>query len=256
MIPGRRWVTRTAARFLLVGAALAVLAGGGCARPSATLWADTGSTKGTFSRLSRQWAYDGEPVTFELGCAPGVNYVVFGVDGDETVVEVPTSLGRFRDTRTFKAGDKPIEYEVYAMAFVIRGRRDWYYDKADKAWYYHPGLSDKPDVEASGEETIRIVCYRREIRVALKGRGGPPKEVDLSLVKTTGERVRIPWRRSTDDAAARGFLLLGPDKKGTYEVSYSPTCQEVSRAGTTLVETLITHADGVLERVRQSLDTP
>jgi len=249
------WVTRVGGPFL-AGIALAAAAAGGCVRTSGMLWADTATPTGGFSRLARQSAYDGEPVTFEMECAPGVNYVVFGVEGNETVVEVPTSLGRYRDVRTFRAGDKPVTYEVYATPFVIRGVRDWYYDSAEKAWYFHPRSGDRTDVQAGPEETIRIVCYRREVRVPIKGRGGPPKAIDLRLTAASGEVTRVPWRRPADGPDARGFLLLGPDKKGLYEVTYQPTYKEVSRSGTTLVEALVTHADGTLEQVRQDLDTP
>jgi len=236
---------------------LAVLASGGCIRHPTAMWADTASPTGGFSNLHRQWAYDGEPVTFELECPVGTNYVVFGVDGNETVIEEAASVGRFRVTRTFKAGPKPVTYEVYATPFVTRDRRDWYYDDVDKSWYFHPGSNDKSDIAVASEKSIQIVCYRREVHVKMEARGGAPTAVDLTLTTATGEVTRVPRRRPGDSPETRGgFLLLGPDKKGVFEISYQPTYKEVGRSGETLVEVLVTHADGTLERVRQSLDTP
>jgi hypothetical protein len=78
----------------------------------------------------------------------------------------------------------------------------------------------------------------------------------MTLTKATGETTVIPPRRADAPAEARGFQLFGPDPKGGYEVLYSPTYQEVSRAGTTQVELLVTHADGTQEPLRQGLDTP
>jgi hypothetical protein len=222
----------------------------------ARLWADTAQADGSFSRQHRQWAYDGEPVTFELECAsaPSV-YVVFGVAGDDTVVNTAKIEGRYRWTHVFHAGPKPQTYEVYAIPLAIRGRCDWIYDKTDEKWYHYPGANERPDVQIADEQTIQITCYRLDVRVPFEGRGGPPKRVELSLTKADGTRKVIPPRPKREGDAA-GFVLLGPDKTGAYEVAYVPRYDEVSRAGKTRVEVLVEHADGSVERLTQDLDTP
>jgi hypothetical protein len=247
-------VRTLAGRLIVALLALATLAGAGCAGGTVKMWADTATPLGDMSTVRHQWAYDGEPVTFEIECSPGINYVVFGVSGDETVVEESSNLGKFSYTRSFKAGPKPIDYVVYANAYVVRGRRDYYYDSVEKAWRYHPRIGDRLDVGVYWERTIRVTCYRREIHARFMGHGGPPQSVELSLTKASGEPIAIP--RAAESPAQRGFQLLGPDPKGAYEVSYSPTYKELSRSGTTEVDVLVTHADGSKDRIRQSLDTP
>jgi hypothetical protein len=232
---------------------------------SARLWADTAQADGSFSLQLRQWAYDGEPVTFELECAsaPGV-YIVFGVAGDDTVVNTAKVEGRYRWTRVFHAGPKPQRFEVYAIPFVIRGKCDWIYDQNEDQWYHYPGGGEKPDVLIAPEQTIEITCYRLDIRVPFAGRGGPPKHVALSLTKADGARKEIPpveslrveRPRPKIGAETLGFLLLGPNKAEGYEVTYVPRYDEVSRAGKTRVEVLVEHADGSVERLTQDLDTP
>jgi len=243
--------------WLAVVAILAAAPAAGCGGlASARMWADTALPGGSFSIHNHQWAYEGEPVTFELECDPGaVHYVVFGIDGNETVVESGEVRGRYRWTHAFQAGPKSRTYEVYARPFLMRGKCDWVYDRAKDTWHFYPGASEKPDVATAREQVTRITCYRREVRMRFKARGGPPKAVTLALVKSTGERAQVP-RRKGGAPDARGFLLLGPDEKGGCEVAYSPTYAEVGRAGKTRAELLIEHADGSLERCTEEIDTP
>ena len=60
----------------LLALALVALAGTGCGPTAQSrLWADTALPDGGFSLQRHQWAYDGETVTFELECDPGMaNY--------------------------------------------------------------------------------------------------------------------------------------------------------------------------------------
>ena len=231
---------------------------------SARLWADTAQADGSFSLQHRQWAYDGEPVTFELECAsaPGV-YIVFGVAGDDTVVNTAKVEGRYRWTRVFHAGPKPQRFEVYAIPFVIRGKCDWIYDQNEDQWYHYPGGGEKPDVLIAPEQTIEITCYRLDIRVPFAGRGGPPKRVAMSLTKADGTRVEIPAAGAPPNLKDRRFVNLTPGFVGMYRpddekgaVIYTPRYDEVSRAGKTRVEVLVEHADGSVERLTQDLDTP
>jgi hypothetical protein len=192
--------------------------------------------------------------------------------------------GQYRWTLVFQAGPKPQNYEVYAIPYLIREARDWVYDKNEKKWYFYPPRNDASDVQTAPEQVMRITCYRREISVGFKVRGGQPRRVTLTLVKDMGERVPIPEQRpgaspegpSASSAlrdlaarglaarraggpaveAGRGFLLLGPNEKGECGVSYSPLYNEVSRAGTTQVEVAVEHGDGSLERMVEKIDTP
>jgi hypothetical protein len=229
----------------------------GCALSSSTrLWADTALPDGAMSTAGRQWAYDGEPVTFELECEAGAaNYVVFGVGGDETVVSAPKVEGRYRWTHTFHAGPKPQTFEVYAAPYLIRGKCDWVYDQNEDKWYHYPGGSESPDVQTGPERTMKITCYRAEVRLKFKAPGGPPRRVALALVTADGRRTEIP-ERPLAGADARGFLLLRSGAGDTCEVVYTPLYSEVSRAGKTQAELLIERADGSTVRLQQEFDTP
>ncbi len=247
--PSRVWLAAVA----ILAAAPAAGCGG---LASARMWADTALPGGSFSLQKHQWAYEGEPVTFELECDPGaVHYVVFGVDANETVVESGEVRGRYRWTRAFQAGPESRTYEVYAKPFLMQGKCDWVYDRAKDTWHFYPGVNEKPDVATAGEQIVRITCYRREVRMPFKARGGPPKAVTLALVKSSGERTQVPRGKGAGPGGG-GFLLLGPDEKGRCEVAYAPTYAEVGRAGKTRAELLIEHADGSLERRTEEIDTP
>ena len=237
--------------------ALAVLVGAGCeATAHARLWADTALPDGEFSPQRRQWAYDGEPVTFETECAAGLaDYVVFGVAGDETVVNTPKVEGRYRWTRVFRCGPVAKVYEVYAVPYLIRGKCDYIYDRNEDKWYHYPGARETPDVPTDKEQRMQITCYQVEIKMRFAARGGAPKRLELSLTRDSGERVVIPQRRVAE-VEKPGFLLTGPDAIGQCEVTYVPRAGEVGRAGKTLAERAIEHADGSVERLRRNLDTP
>jgi hypothetical protein len=238
-------------------AALAALVLSGCG-PSvkARLWADTALADGQFSLQAHQWAYDGEPVTFELECSPSLaNFVIFGVDGHEMVVNVTEVAGRYRWTHAFRCGPQPQVYEVYVIPYIMRGRCDWIKDRDGEGWSHFPGRNDSPDIATDREKIIKITCYRVEVRLPFIARGGPPRRVELSLAKAGGERKSVP-RRLTPSAGAQGFLLLGPEANGLCEVVYVPRFDEVGRAGKTLAELLVEHADGSLEKLQQELETP
>jgi len=247
-IPGFRYLC-------LVVAGLAAAAGSGCGYAgSARMWADSALPAGRFSTQARQWVYDGEPVTFELECDRGaVDFVVFGVDGDETVVSVAEVEGRYRWTRAFHCGPEPRTFEVYAMPFLLRGKCDWVYDKVDGAWRYYPGRTETPDVQTAREQTVRVTCYRKTLRFRFRPRGGEPTALRLVLTKADGERTEI---RHAEQVGEEGTFSLSSLDDGVYTLACSPTHNQVSRAGTTHAELVIRHADGSTERLEQDLDTP
>ena len=236
-------------------AAVLFLAGGCGSMHTVRLWADA---TGEMTDAKHQWVYDGQPVNFVLDCPAGVNYGVFDINGrDALVKEEDKDVGKYEFSHTFVAGEKPVDYEVHAGAYIVRGRRDWYFDSRENKWYYHPAANgDRADVQIGTDQTMRVTCYRREVRVRFDARGGPPRLVELVLAKPSGEKVSIVRRPPSAPAGRGGFVLLGPDVKGTCEVGYTPTWKEVGHGGKTAVEVLVTHADGSQERIRQSLDTP
>ncbi|MCX5684445.1 MAG: hypothetical protein NT049_12270 [Planctomycetota bacterium] len=247
----------TAGCLALAVTALAGLACAGCEPTAhARLWADTALPDGGFSSLRHQRAYDGESVTFELECDPGLaNYVVFGIAGDETVVSVPKAEGRYRWAHVFRCGNAPKTYEVYAVPYLMRGKCDYIYDKNEEKWYHYPGRTETPDVPTDREQRMQITCYRVEMKMRFAARGGAPKNVDLRLTKDGGEPTVIR-RRFVAAGDAPGFLLTGPDAHGQCEVAYVPLASEIGRAGKTVAELVIEHANGSVERLRQNLDTP
>jgi hypothetical protein len=202
-----------------------------------------------------QWAYDGEPVTFELE-APGgpAQYAVFTVDGKDTVVDFPDAAGRYRLTHVFRAGPEPQVFTIYASPYIIRGRRDWMYDSDAGAWNLHPRTDDPPDAESGPEQSMRITCYRREARLGFKDRGGPPKRLDLAVIRADGGRASVPRQQVPGTGA--GYVVVGPDAAGAREVVYTPLHREVSRAGKTRLELTVEHADGSIERIAKDVDTP
>ncbi len=162
---------------LAAALALVLCSGAGCAEPTARLWADTALPDGAMSTQSHQWAYGGETVTFELDCQPGsAQYVVFGIEGEETVVKIAKVAGKYRWTHVFAAGPKPHDIEVYARPFLIRDKCDYVYDKLEDKWYYYPGSGDKPDVQTCDEQTMTITVYRVELRLEARGAGRPAAE--------------------------------------------------------------------------------
>jgi hypothetical protein len=244
---------------LLAALVMVCLGAAGCQSESAArLWADTALPDGTLSTRSHQWAYDGEPVTFELEVPPGsAHYAVFGVGGDDTVVNTAEVEGRYRWTHVFHAGAKPQTFEVHAAPFLIRGKCDWIYESRTDKWTFYPGRSDKPDTLTAEERTMDITCYRVEVKMPFTARGGRPLHVRLALIKADGQRVEVPQAdlgRKAEDAQP-GFLLQ-EFPNGSCEVAYTPPFNEVSRSGKTLAELIVQHADGTIERLKQELDTP
>jgi len=244
--------------FMITGVCLAALiVAAGCGPTArARMWADTALPDGGFSLQRGQWAYDGETVTFELESDPGLtNYVVFGVAGDETVVSAPKVEGRFRWTRAFRCGERPQTYEVYAVPYLLRGRCDYVFDRNEDKWYHYPGAQEHPDLPSDREKTLKITCYRVEVRLRFAARAGPPRSAVLTLTRADGQRTSVRQRRAAE-GDAQGFSLQGPDARGFCEVTYVPRHNEVSRAGVTGAELVVEHADGSTERLRQELKTP
>lgn len=232
---------------------LAGMATGGCQQPS--LWGDTASSKGDgFSTHPVQWAYDGELVNFDFWPArSGSHYVVFECEGKAVVVQEAENRG-FLWTRSFKAGDKPKEYSIWATSYMRRGRYDWVYDKTTKEWYEHVGYRDRAD-SITGEKGMTIRCYRIQLKVPVPAPAGKPKAVTLKLTKEDGTSIKVPRRKSLI-SEERGFVLVGPDEEGKYEVRYTPTHNEVNRTGFTDVVVLVEHPNGKVTEIKQRWRTP
>jgi len=238
----------------LAAVGLACAAATGCTRAPVRMWADSALAGGRFSTQDRQPVWDGEPVTFELECDPGAaHFVVFGVDGDETVVSVPASEGRYRWTRAFTCGPEPRRLEVYAIPFLVRGRCDWVENKLRGTWEYYPGREGKPDVQTASEQTIRVTVYRKTLRFRFEGRGGPPKALRLTLTRADGAETVVTG--GVQPGPENPLDVTGPEG-GVYTLAYTPTHEQVSRAGTTHAALRIVHADGSVQRLEQELDTP
>jgi hypothetical protein len=249
---------RLTAACLMAAAILVSAAVTGCFQPETRLWADTATPDREPSMKHHQYAYDGEPVTFELQCPVGAaHYVIFGIGPDVTVINTPKAPGQFRWTHAFSCGLKSRDYEVYATPYLLRGHCDWVFDKDEDKWYFYPSRNDPPDVKSADERTMIITCYKVEVRFQFQARRGPPKRAELTLVRDDGKRSTIPPGQPAEGGAAKpGFLLLGPDAKGLCEVVYTPRWDEVSRAGQTRAELLVEYADGTLEQLAQDIDTP
>ena len=240
---------------VLLAAGLACAAASGCGyATSARMWADSARPGGAFSAEDDQWVWDGEPVTFELQCDPGaVHFVVFGVDGEETVVSLPAAEGHYRWTRAFDCGPEPRTLEVYAIPFLMRGRCDWVHDKVTDTWTYYPGRSERSDVQTAREERVRVTVYRKTVRFRFEGRGGPPKALALTLMKADGKENEITG--GVTPGPDNPLTVTGPED-GVYTLAYTPTHDQVSRAGTTHAALSVAHADGSVQRLEQELDTP
>jgi len=239
----------------LLASALACASAFGCRYiTSARMWADSARPAGRFSTRDEQWVWNGEPVTFELECDPGaVTFVVFGTNGEETVVSVPRVEGRYRWTRAFHCGAEPQTLEVYAIPFLLRGKCDWVHDRAADTWHYYPGRTGEPDVQAAPEQRIRVTCYRKTLRYRFEGRGGPPKALTLTLTRADGGRTEVTG--SLQAGSGHPFEVTGP-ADGVYTLAYTPTHDQVSRAGTTHAALRIRHADGSIQRLEQDVETP
>lgn len=237
-------------------ALLACLASTGCLfHEPCRLLADTARPGGEFSAQRNQWAYDGETVTFQMECAPGAgHFVLFTVQGKDYVVETPQAAGLYRWTHVFRAGAGPQVYTVSVSPFLMRGKCDWVYNSSTGAWDYYPGATNKPDIVVGDEQTMKITCYRAAVRFRFKAARGRPEGLTLSLTRDTGQtsQRRTPQAR-TDD---RLIALSGPDKDGFCEVTYAPTCEEVSRSGKTHAKLQVEYAGGETAVLEQDIDTP
>jgi hypothetical protein len=244
---------------LAAAVVLGGLTGAGCMTTDTRLWADTAEADGSMSTQSHQWAYDGETVTLELEAPPAAaHYVLFAMGKEEIVVNTPMIPGRFRLEHVFHCGAKPQTFEVAATPFLIRGKPDWIYEEAADKWLFLPGRNDKPDVETASERTMKITCYRVEAHFRFAVRGGKPKQVKLTLLKADGGKVDIPeaFLAITPKLSKPGYLVMYDAATGKCDVVYTPRYDEVSRAGKTLAELVVEHADGTFQRLQQELDTP
>jgi len=240
----------------LAAGLLACLASAGCFwEESCRLSADTALAGGEFSAQRVQWAYDGEPVTFELECAAGPgHFALFSVGGQDFVVETPHAAGCYRWTHAFTCGAEPRTYQVSATPYLMRGKIDWVYNSSTETWDYYPGSTNRPDVRVGSERKMTIKCYRTPVRVEFKATHGQPVDVALTLTKDTGETAK--HRIAGGREARPGVALAGPDAAGMCEAAYVPTHTEVSRAGMTHARFEVEYQAGEKEVFEQDVATP
>ena len=235
---------------------LACLASAGCLyhEPSRLL-ADTALPGGEFSAQRTQQAYDGEPVTFEMQCAPGAGrYVVFSLQGKDYLADIPQAAGVYRWTRVFHAGATPQTYTVNASPFLVSGKRDWVYNRTTESWDYYPGPNDKPDIARGEEQQMKIICYRATVRFRFKSALDRPEGLVLTLTTDTGQTSRHSASQARTDE--RRLALAGPDKDGFFEATYTPTHEEVSRTGKTHAKLVVAYAGGETTVLEQDIETP
>ena len=197
----------------------------------AAMYADTRTAAGDgFTSKSPQYAYDGEPVTLDFQPDPGAtDYVIFTWPNGTSDV-----LGRqhltptgYRGVGVFKAGRQQRSNVIRATAYMMRGERDWYYDKDQKLWVYHLVKSDLPDWKV-GEAQMEIICYRVDIDLTVGGAGKRVKDAVLTISRDDGSNT---IRRLQPAAGTPALTLIGPDAGGRYQVRYTPTWKEVNRVG-------------------------
>ena len=248
---------RCCAIVLLALAATACLTG--CQRlwiEPATLYADTlTAEKDGFTNRSPQYAYEGEPVTFDF--APDLaatDYAVFlWPDGTGDCLDrQDLVMSYFRGVGVFKAGDPPRRNLVQAVAYAVRGKSDWFYDKDADEWVYHSMRSDEPDWKV-GEVRMEIYCYRVDIDIPFGGGQNRVKDVVLTLSKDDGTQA---VRRIRIAPGEPGLDIVGPDAGGKYHARYTPRYSEVNRVGTTDVELAVAYDDGSRETIPRTIDTP
>ena len=222
----------------------------------ATLYADTRTTEGDgFTLKSPQWAYDGEPVTFDFQPDPApTNYVVFYWPDEKTDILTRKDITRtgYRGIGAFKAGPSPRKNTVRAVAYMIRGKCDWFLDKDTNKWEYYRSVTDEPDMIV-GEAQMEIIRYRVDIDIPFGGKGRVLKEATLTLLKSDGTNA---VRRAAPPGGQGGLEIVGPDAKGVCRARCAPTWKEVNRVGTTHVELLVSFQDGTQEIITREIDTP
>ncbi|NIA21152.1 MAG: hypothetical protein GWP05_04080 [Anaerolineaceae bacterium] len=242
--------------FLLVVSVLIAPLAAGCFSP-ATMYADTRTlAKDGFTNKSPQWAYQGEPVTFDFAPDYGLtDYAVFYLpDGSRRYVDKrqTTDTGpNYRAVGTFKAGREPRTYTIEAIAFNVRRQNDWYWDKDDKQWVYHRTQGDQPDFKV-GSAKMEVICYRVEIRIQFSP--GSRRVADIVMVLLKGDGSRTRRRLKVGDEP--GLEIIGPDNRGKYSARYVPKWNEVNRVGKTDVELQLTFGDGTQQVIRREIDTP
>jgi len=222
----------------------------------ATLYADTlTAEKDGFTNRGPQWAYEGEPVTFDFAPDPAASdYAVFIWPGGTPDVLTNQQLVNtyFRGIGVFKAGREPRKNLIQAFAYSIQGDCDWYHDGDADKWVHHLTRADEADFEV-GRAQMEIICYRAEIDIAFRARDRQVKDIVLRLIRDDDSRT---LRRVKTAADEPGFDLLGPDDRGEYRVRYTPIWKEVNRVGTTDVELVLTYDDGTQETIARTIDTP
>ena len=223
----------------------------------ATMYADTRIlAKDGFTNRSPQWAYEGEPVTFDF--APDfdvTDYAVFYLpDGSRRYagrLETVDTTPYFRAIGGFTAGREPRTYTVEAVGFNVRQQNDWYYDKDKKQWVYHLTQGDQQDYK-TGSARMKIICYRVELDMPFSP--GSRRVTDVVIIIIKGDGIRVERRLKIGDEP--GLEIIGPDSQGRYSARYVPKCNEVNRVGKTDVELRLTFADGTQQVIRQEIDTP
>ncbi len=246
-------ITRTRSLAALMLMFVAIMAAGGCVRyQSAVLYADTLTREETgFNMRSPQYAYHGEPVTFDFApdyAATHYTIIIWPDGSPEMLGQKDVVNTYFRVTRSFEGAVKPREYKVIARGYQRVGSADWYFDTRTEQWTFQPMSRDMSD-RLTGEADMTIRCYIINLDLPIRPGNRTLRKVELSL-------IRDDMQRTTVGIDSPGVRLIGPDPSGEYRLQYTPKYNEINRTGQTDIELLVRYTDGTEQLQTTSIDTP
>jgi hypothetical protein len=212
---------------LLVFMGLMVLTG--CSECRVQVWANSNSDDANVgSSSSPHYVHVGETVQFRVYVQPdAASYVLMDFGGNMYMLP-RVSPGEYGLTKKFDDSWRDRTCYITASAYRKLGRSDY---MAEGTIVRKMDIENDPADQFLGSGSMSVVCYQSKVVIRIKAGNPEPdwSKASLRIFGLNNQVFTIPMGRPTSD----GFVALGQDTWGYYNIFYEPSFNQIHRTGKT-----------------------
>ncbi len=213
--------------FLLVTAATILT---GCSECRVQIWANSDSDDPNIgSPRSPHYVHVGENVQFRVYVQPdAASYVLLDFGGNLYMLP-KISPGEYGLTKKFEDSWRDRTCYLTASAYRKLGRSDY---MAEGTIVRKMNLENDPADQFLGSGSMSMVCYQSKVVIQIKAAGTTEPDWSKASLRVFGlnnQIFTIPMGQPSSD----GFVALGRDAWGYYNIFYEPVFGQIHRTGKT-----------------------
>jgi hypothetical protein len=226
----------------------------GCTTCQVQIWANSDSDDPNIgSPRSPHYVHVGETAQFRVYVQPDLaGYVLMDIGGQMMILP-RINPGEYALTKKFDENWRDHACYLTARAYRQNGRPDYL---VEGAIVRKLNVDNDPPDQLLGTGTMTVSCYQSKIVIRIKAPATPEPDwskASLQIFGLNNQIATVPFARPGAD----GFVALGHDTWGYFNIFYEPNDDQVHRTGKT--KALFTYPDpktNTEQKLEVWFDTP